>query len=44
MVIYATVVSVLLVLSFVVNIFLLVASWQIVKENEFLEDGIKSKG
>lgn len=43
MVIYATIVSVLLVLSFVVNI-LLVAGWQIVKENSALEDEIKCKG
>lgn len=43
MVIYTTIVSVLLVLSFVVNI-LFVASWQIVKENSALEDEIKYKG
>lgn len=43
MVVYATIVSVLLALSFVVNI-LLIDGWQIVKENSALEDEIKCKG
>ena len=42
--IYATVVSVLMLLSIVLNFILIQVINNVSKENEFLEDEIKSKG